>query len=87
MHATSTRAIGIIHATSAVLTDDTNWPTPSALLLHSFCTEQAVVLGAREGHWSDLPGLAQCMRASMLLPGICGPPITLDRLALLPPYP
>ena len=46
-----------------------------------------MVLGAREGHWSDLPGLAQCMRASMLLPGICGPPITLDRLALLPPYP
>jgi predicted acylesterase/phospholipase RssA len=45
--------------------------------LHS---EQAVVLGAREGHWSDLPGLAQCMRASMLLPGICGPPITLDSM-------
>lgn len=38
------------------------------------------MLGAQEGHWSDLPGLAQCMRASMLLPGICGPPITLDSM-------
>jgi len=45
--------------------------------LHS---EKAVVLGAEEGHWSDLAGLAQCMRASMLLPGICGPPITLPSM-------
>ena len=49
-------------------------------MAYSFYPEQAVVLGAREGHWSDLPGLAQCMRASMLLPGICGPPITLDSM-------
>ena len=38
------------------------------------------MLGARERHWSDLPGLAQCMRASMLLPGICGPTITLESM-------
>ena len=36
------------------------------------------MLGSREGHWTSMDELCQCMRASMLLPGTAascnGPP-------------
>ena len=33
-----------------------------------------MVLSSRAGDWHDLPSFAECLRASMLLPGITGPP-------------
>lgn len=44
--------------------------------LHCKC---ARVLGCDEGAFDSLPSLAKCMRASMLLPGVCGPPVSLPR--------
>jgi predicted acylesterase/phospholipase RssA len=33
-----------------------------------------VVLSSKNGDWKDIRSLAQCLRASMLLPGMCGAP-------------
>ena len=52
------------------------------MLLNSLLRYVGAVLGARS-HWASLPELCYCMRASMLLPGLCGPvvPLPLDARA------
>mmetsp|Transcript_27280 Transcript_27280/g.45471 ORF Transcript_27280/g.45471 Transcript_27280/m.45471 type:complete len:520 (+) Transcript_27280:25-1584(+) len=53
---------------------------PLRILASGLETESAVVLGAAEGHFSDSTQLAQCIRASMLLPGIAGPVVNLPQM-------
>ena len=55
---------------------------PLRVVASNLAAERAVVLGARS-HWASLPELCYCMRASMLLPGLCGPvvPLPLDARA------
>ena len=46
---------------------------PLRVVASNLQTETATVFGSDESDFTSLPELAQCMRASMLLPGICGP--------------
>lgn len=39
-------------------------------------SEKAVVLTSKGGHFKTLRELTECMRASMLLPGITGPMVS-----------
>lgn len=62
-----------------------DWPTfwarnahvPLRVLASGLVTQRPFVLGSRERSFSSLGELATCLRASMLLPGITGPPISL----------
>lgn len=54
-----------------------NAHTPLRVLASGLRTQRPFVLGSRERCFSNLPELATCLRASMLLPGITGPPIEL----------
>jgi predicted patatin/cPLA2 family phospholipase len=47
---------------------------PLHVVASGLSSEGPVVLSSRGGDWHDLPSFAECLRASMLLPGICGPP-------------
>ena len=48
---------------------------PLKVVASGLRTRRSRVLSAEGGHFSSLPELARCMRASMLLPGIAGPTI------------
>jgi hypothetical protein len=50
---------------------------PLRVVASALESETSVALGMREGAWTSLAELTQCMRASMLLPGICGPVVML----------
>eukprot|EP00588_Corethron_pennatum_P022706 CAMPEP_0194337302 /NCGR_PEP_ID=MMETSP0171-20130528/75881_1 /TAXON_ID=218684 /ORGANISM="Corethron pennatum, Strain L29A3" /LENGTH=569 /DNA_ID=CAMNT_0039101049 /DNA_START=52 /DNA_END=1761 /DNA_ORIENTATION=- len=52
---------------------EVNERQPLKIVASNLRTEQSVVLGTEEGSFSDLAGMAGCMHASMLLPGIAGP--------------
>jgi len=47
---------------------------PMHVVASGLSSEGPVVLSSRAGDWHDLPSFAECLRASMLLPGITGPP-------------
>lgn len=51
---------------------------PLRVVASALTSRRSVALGAAEGAWSSLPALAHAMRASMLLPGICGPTVALN---------
>lgn len=51
---------------------------PLRVVASALTSECSVALGSDEGSWRSLPELAHCMRASMLLPGICGPVVPLN---------
>ena len=42
-------------------------------------SEKSVVLSSREGNWNTMKELAECMHASMLLPGLAGPVMRISR--------
>jgi len=46
---------------------------PLHLIASGLESEGPVVLCSKNGNFNDLASLAECMRASMLLPGIAGP--------------
>lgn len=52
---------------------------PLRVVASDVTDERARTFGAAEGAFDSLPGLVNCMRASMLLPGICGPVVPLRR--------
>lgn len=54
-----------------------NRDVPLRVLASGLDTQRPYVMGSREGHFRELSELALCLRASMLLPGITGPPILL----------
>lgn len=51
---------------------------PLRVVASALTSQRSVALGAAEGAWASLPALAHAMRASMLLPGICGPTVALN---------
>ena len=55
-------------------------PSPCILQIvaSGLVSRQAVVLDSHHGNFASLPELAECMRASMLLPGIAGPVVRLN---------
>ncbi|KAJ1623049.1 acyl transferase/acyl hydrolase/lysophospholipase [Pavlovales sp. CCMP2436] len=59
-----------------------NEHTPLRVLASGLKTQKPFVMGSREECFNSLPELAHCLRASMLLPGITGPPIELSGRAL-----
>lgn len=48
---------------------------PLHLVASGIDSLQAITLTSQNGNFFDLPSLRQCMRASMLLPALCGPPV------------
>jgi len=73
---------------------EVNERQPLKIVSSNLRTEQSVVLGTEEGSFSDLAGMAGCMHASMLLPGIAGPVMGMttstngtSRMELLDKYP
>lgn len=70
---------------------------PSLLLLLDVCkplhviasgvvSKKAVVLTSKGGHFKTLRELTECMRASMLLPGITGPMVSGLQIGLPSPF-
>eukprot|EP00903_Cladosiphon_okamuranus_P016650 g15353.t1 len=53
---------------------------PLHVIASGVTSEKAVVLTSRGGHFKTLRELTECMRASMLLPGITGPMVTLPNV-------
>jgi predicted acylesterase/phospholipase RssA len=51
---------------------------PLRVVASALTSRRSVALGSAEGAWASLPALAHVMRASMLLPGICGPTVALN---------
>lgn len=49
---------------------------PLHVIASGVTSEKAVVLTSRGGHFKTLRELTECMRASMLLPGITGPMVS-----------
>jgi hypothetical protein len=50
-------------------------------------SQKAVVLSAADKNFQTLPELTDCIRASMLIPGICGDVVRLKvRAVVLLPY-
>lgn len=57
---------------------------PLKIVASGLLSRQAVVLSAEGGHFTSLHSLAQCMTASMLLPGITGDAVRLQGTASEP---
>eukprot|EP00752_Nemacystus_decipiens_P006162 g5559.t1 len=53
---------------------------PLHVIASGVTSEKAVVLTSKAGHFKTLRELTECMRASMLLPGITGPMVTLPNV-------
>uniref|UniRef100_A0A0G4ICC8 PNPLA domain-containing protein n=1 Tax=Chromera velia CCMP2878 TaxID=1169474 RepID=A0A0G4ICC8_9ALVE len=57
------------------------WKGDKTIPLHvvtsGLCSESAVSLTSRDGNFKDIHTLGECMRASMLLPGVAGPLVRL----------
>ncbi|GMH83696.1 hypothetical protein TL16_g09687 [Triparma laevis f. inornata] len=51
---------------------------PLHVIASSLKTERSLSLSYKAGNFWDLGSLARCMKASMLLPGIAGPPVSID---------
>ncbi|CAM9224214.1 unnamed protein product, partial [Heterosigma akashiwo] len=54
---------------------------PLAIVASNVETQASVAMTSAAGHWDSLESMTSCMRASMNLPGIAGPPVTLERVA------
>ncbi|CAM9838723.1 unnamed protein product, partial [Ectocarpus sp. 12 AP-2014] len=53
---------------------------PLHVIASGVISKKAVVMTSKGGHFSTLRELTECMRASMLLPGITGPMVTLPNV-------
>lgn len=54
---------------------------PLHVIASGVASKKAVVLSSKGGHFKTLRELTECMRASMLLPGITGPMVRLQETA------
>lgn len=59
-------------------------PQPLHVIASGVASKKPVVLTSKGGHFSTLRELTECMRASMLLPGITGPMVGGDLCGIFP---
>ncbi|CAN0461990.1 unnamed protein product, partial [Phaeothamnion confervicola] len=59
---------------------------PLCVVVSGLYSMTSHVLSSRSGHFSGLDELLRCMRASMLVPGLTGPPVPIATLPTEPAY-
>jgi len=54
---------------------------PLHVIASNVKTRSSISMNSASGHWNSLETLCQCMRASMNLPGLAGPPISIPTVS------